>query len=238
MIYANGIRNLELRTIALFKVHKARSRSEQFTLEQLITYMHNKELARPYISNSSSKSSSESNSEQTVPSRPAINDARMDNTQRYLKPHFQQFRHNNNQYNQNRNNNNQTTALNQHLIPNNEFKQPPSHHINQQNAYEATPRSHTAPTTASINLIDSTHNFSKEKSLYGKALFNNTLVEYFFDSGASRTVISRDLFEKIKFNYPQTKLGEYKGKHLRSANGPLKIMGVLKLNSCILSEHR
>ena len=60
-------------------------------------------------------------------------------------------------------------------------------------------------------------------------IFNNTLIEYFCDGGASKTVISENAYKKIKEEAPETKLENYVGRPLKSANGKLKILGKVKI---------
>jgi hypothetical protein len=73
----------------------------------------------------------------------------------------------------------------------------------------------------------------------GKAIFNKTVVEYLYDGGADRTIISSETYKQIKTEDIQTlPLEQYKNKSLESANGPLDVAGVLKLNTCILSDRK
>jgi hypothetical protein len=70
----------------------------------------------------------------------------------------------------------------------------------------------------------------------GKAIFNNTLVEYLYDGGADRTIISLQTYNQIKQEDRNTVKLEPYNKSLESANGPLDVAGILKLNECILSD--
>ena len=69
----------------------------------------------------------------------------------------------------------------------------------------------------------------------GKALFDNCLINYICDSGASRTVISKKLFNKIKKETPSLQLRNYRGKPLKSCTGSIRVLGTIKINKCILS---
>ena len=48
----------------------------------------------------------------------------------------------------------------------------------------------------------------------GKAVFNNTIVEYLCDGGADYTINNRELFEKTKTQAPRTMPKTYKGSEL------------------------
>ena len=75
----------------------------------------------------------------------------------------------------------------------------------------------------------------KDLNIKGIAIFNNTVVDYFCDAGAVRSIISADLFEKIRHDSPGTKLEPYKDKPLRSVNSDLKIVGSIRLDRCLMS---
>ena len=53
-------------------------------------------------------------------------------------------------------------------------------------------------------------------NLKGVAILNNTLIEYFCDGGAVRTLVSFEAYEKIKQESPGTKLSPYTERSLRS----------------------
>ena len=93
--------------------------------------------------------------------------------------------------------------------------------------------------------------FIEEKKLYskkspklscilGKAIFNNTLVSYMYDSGAARTIINFDTFQRIKNESEDPNrivLEQNKGGNLIGVEGVIKIIGYLKLDQVIMSDN-
>ena len=75
----------------------------------------------------------------------------------------------------------------------------------------------------------------KDFNIKGIAIFNSTVVDYFCDAGAFRSIISADLFEKIHHDSPGTKLEPYTDKPLRSVNSDPKIVGSIRLDRCLMS---
>jgi ethanolamine utilization protein EutQ (cupin superfamily) len=73
------------------------------------------------------------------------------------------------------------------------------------------------------------------KPIRGKAIFNNTLIDYQCDNGADRTIINKDIFEKIMREAPETSLHKYTGVPLKSVTGRIQIKGVIVLDRCIIS---
>ena len=71
----------------------------------------------------------------------------------------------------------------------------------------------------------------------GKAVFNNTIVEYLCDGGADYTIINRELFEKIKTQAPRTMLKPYRGKPLTSCTSEIKVLGIIQLERCIIDPN-
>ena len=74
---------------------------------------------------------------------------------------------------------------------------------------------------------------SKQADVAGLAIFNNTPIEYIFDTGACLTMISLNAFEKIKNDYPATTLYPYWGENIKSANSVMIINGVVTLKRTI-----
>jgi hypothetical protein len=75
------------------------------------------------------------------------------------------------------------------------------------------------------------------RPIRGKAIFIKTLVEYLYDRGADRTIINTQLYNQIKQDDNTTsQLQPYANKSLVSANGPMDVEGVLKLNRCVLGD--
>ncbi len=65
---------------------------------------------------------------------------------------------------------------------------------------------------------------------------NNSLVEYLCDGGADRSIINKSVYENICRQQPTTKLLKYQGKALRSCTGEIEILGIVKLDRCMLSS--
>ncbi|CAF1104367.1 unnamed protein product [Brachionus calyciflorus] len=72
---------------------------------------------------------------------------------------------------------------------------------------------------------------SKNDRILSSAIFNKSLVNYLFDTGADRMIINYKLFQKIKQDDPSTKLVEHKGNKLKSCSSELKIYGQINLNN-------
>ena len=70
----------------------------------------------------------------------------------------------------------------------------------------------------------------------GKAIMNNSLVEFLCDGGADRSIINKSVYENICRQQPTTKLLKYQGKALRSCTGEIEILGIVKLDRCMLSS--
>ncbi|CAF1061186.1 unnamed protein product, partial [Brachionus calyciflorus] len=79
-------------------------------------------------------------------------------------------------------------------------------------------------------------NESRTVRLTGKAIFNNTLVSYIFDTGAGYTIINKQLYARILHEEQTTILKPYKGKAIWSCNKKLKIFGVIYLKYCQITH--
>ena len=80
----------------------------------------------------------------------------------------------------------------------------------------------------------------KLSCILGKAIFNNTLVSYMYDSGAARTIINFDTFHRIKNEAEDPNrivLEQNKGRNLIGVDGEVKIIGYLKLDQVIMSDN-
>ena len=73
----------------------------------------------------------------------------------------------------------------------------------------------------------------RQADIAGLAIFNNTPIEYIFDTGACLTMISLNAFEKIKNDYPATVLEPYWGENIKSANSVMIINGIVTLERSI-----
>jgi hypothetical protein len=63
----------------------------------------------------------------------------------------------------------------------------------------------------------------------GCANFETTPVEFLWDSGASKTIISQEAFDRIKADNPDTLLISYIGEGVYSANNKLDIAGIVRI---------
>ncbi|RNA16304.1 hypothetical protein BpHYR1_007440, partial [Brachionus plicatilis] len=79
-----------------------------------------------------------------------------------------------------------------------------------------------------LNLLSNENN----NGLIGKAIFNNTLVSCYFDTGASCTVINESVYVRIKTEDPKTLLEPYTGKPIWSCNKKLTVYGQVRLRNC------
>ena len=74
-----------------------------------------------------------------------------------------------------------------------------------------------------------------QNKLVGKMEIGDVIVEYLWYTGAERTVISEELYYKLKLTSDR-ELESYKGPKLSSANKNIKILGTLKIPKCVLSN--
>ena len=75
---------------------------------------------------------------------------------------------------------------------------------------------------------------NSNSAIKGKAIFNNTLVEYLCDGGADLSIINVKLYHEILRQAPKTTIKPYQGKPLASCTGEIKVKGVIVLDRCIL----
>jgi hypothetical protein len=73
----------------------------------------------------------------------------------------------------------------------------------------------------------------EEKPIKGKAIFNSTLIEYLCDSGAAKTIITEQLWKRLQNVSQCESMTAYWGNPLRSCTGPIRVVGVLKIDTCI-----
>ena len=136
-----------------------------------------------------------------------------------------QPQHNQQQKVHNQTSNNQTASN----IPNQPAQQAQQNTNNYANAMQtmfnhmnATPQSQAQNTNTTSNNTNCARSVKlnklekKSSVIKGKAIFNNTLVEFMLDTGADVTIINEKLFEKIKKEAPNTTLKEYKGHKIVS----------------------
>ena len=95
---------------------------------------------------------------------------------------------------------------------------------------------------SSINAIEKNQieynkcNYKSYKKVKGFAIFNNTLIEYLYDSGSDTTLITENLLRKIQLEDINTKLVQYIGKPLKSFTSEVKIIGQLNLDKCSFNQ--
>ena len=73
----------------------------------------------------------------------------------------------------------------------------------------------------------------KDLNIKGIAIFNDTVFDFFGDARVVRSIISADLFKKIRHDSPGTKLEQYTDKPFRSDNSHLNIVGSILLDRCL-----
>ena len=90
-------------------------------------------------------------------------------------------------------------------------------------------------TTNNYKAADQTRPFIHP--IRGRAIFNETLVDYLCDGGADLTIINKKLFEKIKKQAQYTVLEPYYGKRLSSCTSNITVLGIIKLKKCIVDPN-
>ncbi|CAF1108619.1 unnamed protein product, partial [Brachionus calyciflorus] len=75
---------------------------------------------------------------------------------------------------------------------------------------------------------------TRNRRIVGKALFNNTLVNYLCDTGADRSIINIKTFNLIRRYDPNTVMKPYEGGKLNSCKNKMKIFGVVYLKRCLI----
>ncbi len=115
-------------------------------------------------------------------------------------------------------NNNQITNTPTNKSNNNNSNQTNKSNNNQNNSNQQTKSNQVSTYKSNVN----------HKKIKGYAIFNNTLVEYLYDTGADTSIIQQCLYEKILIEDQQTKLMEYNG-NLRSVTTEIKTIGKTNL---------
>ncbi|CAF0955455.1 unnamed protein product [Brachionus calyciflorus] len=75
---------------------------------------------------------------------------------------------------------------------------------------------------------------TKNRPIVGKALFNNTLVNYLCDTGADRSIINIKTFNLIRRHDTNTVMKPFEGCKLYSCINEMKIFGVVYLKRCLI----
>ncbi|CAF1096786.1 unnamed protein product [Brachionus calyciflorus] len=75
---------------------------------------------------------------------------------------------------------------------------------------------------------------TRNRPIVGKALFNNTLVNYLCDTGADRRIINKKNFNLIRRHEPNTVMKPYEDGKLYSCTNEMKIYGVVYLKRCLI----
>jgi hypothetical protein len=137
--------------------------------------------------------------------------------------------------------NNQYVNNNVNKINNNLRK--PKHNIEQQtsdnnlkqNAIDnKRPTQHTIDQAANENYdvhIYTINNPTQRYRIHGFAIFNKTLINYLYDTGANTSIIQMRIFNQIIEDDSTTQVVEYKGK-LKSYTTEIKTFGQILLNQC------
>ena len=86
--------------------------------------------------------------------------------------------------------------------------------------------------------INTTNNqlATKRYRIIGFAIFNNSLIEYLYDTGADTTIIQESFYKKILAEDQTTELVQYNGKPLKSFTTEIKVIGKLILKQCIFND--
>jgi hypothetical protein len=87
------------------------------------------------------------------------------------------------------------------------------------------------------SIINNKHNIQsinqriKSSRIHGYAIFNKSLINYLYDTGANTSIIQMRMFNQIIKDDPTTQIIEYKGK-LKSYTTDIKTFGQILLNQC------
>ena len=77
---------------------------------------------------------------------------------------------------------------------------------------------------------------NNNKRIKGLAIFNKTLVEYLYDSGADITIITEKIFKKIQTEDENTKIETYTGNQIKSFTSETQILGQVILKNCFFNH--
>jgi hypothetical protein len=127
--------------------------------------------------------------------------------------------------------NNQYVNNNVNKINNNLRK--PKHNIEQQTS-DNNLKQNTIDQLANDNYDDHIYTINKPthaSRIHGYAIFNKTLINYLYDTGANTSIIQMRIFNQIIKDDPTTQVVEYKGK-LKSYTTEIKTYGQILLNQC------
>ena len=115
---------------------------------------------------------------------------------------------------------------------NNNLKQPK--HNNEQQTSDNNLKQNTIDQSADKNYEDHIYTIKKPTQtsrIHGCAIFNKSLINYLYDTGANTSIIQMRIFNQIIKDDPSTQVVEYKGK-LKSYTTEIKTFGQIVLNQC------
>ena len=249
--FAKGLFNEELRSAAIEKIYKTKLKKEDeknFSGEDLIEYVCAKEAGIKSKNSTEHRNSSDVTSDFSSDQKPSRYNLRTfprtppsSHHQRFSNSNFSPPTHNympqSHHQAQPRFPHPYDRFQHQKHYPNfnNHTVQQPTTNVSEQVVNRTQPSTNGA--NNSVAFLDYDNNVQKQNdiNITGIAIFNNSLIEYFCDGGAVRTIISLSTFEKIKKEAPETKLERYAGRPLKSANKVLEIVGITRLNRCLMS---
>jgi hypothetical protein len=132
--------------------------------------------------------------------------------------------------------NNNVNKINNNLRqPKHNIEQQTSDNNLKQNAIDnQQPPQNTINQLVNDNYEDHIYTINKPthaSRIHGYAIFNKTLMNYLFDTGANTSIIQKKIFNQIIKDDVTTQVVEYKGK-LKSYTTEIKTFGQILLNQC------
>ena len=220
-IFSRGIRNYKLRERVIEKYLTQKEIPERkFSIEDLIDYAKRQE----FILKNTESMSADSMATETEESRfrnrnKSFNDQQRSNTgrngQRYTNDNQYQPTQKPN-WQQNKQHNIQPQNTNNY-----EAQKQPAQGTNL-NAYMSEENNNKRPTVEPVN----------PDPITGNIVINGVITRYLCDTGASRSVISKQLYDKLKCESPaRVKMRPYVGVGVESINAKINIAGIVTIKS-------
>ena len=97
--------------------------------------------------------------------------------------------------------------------------------------------SRNTPPAAQNNMISAKFGPIRPR-IQGKAIFQNTLVNYLWDTGCDYSVISWHQFQRLQKDTPDLQLVPHRQFRMDSANNPLSIVGKVCINCCTFGREQ
>ncbi|CAF1141789.1 unnamed protein product, partial [Brachionus calyciflorus] len=242
--FVEGLANTRLREKCREKLRKTNRLQQSMSFDELLTHAIDKYNGFDLNQETESDSSNETakNVRFVEPSKATNyennfhknwdNNNRLNNNKHRYETRYQSRQANNsNKDSSNSNSNNSTWSNNSNVNLSFRYEtRYQSRQANNSNKDSSNSNSNNATwsNNSNVNLVQN----EKTNGLLGKAIFNNSLVSYFFDTGASCTIINEPLYVKIKKEDPGTILEPYTGKPLWSCNKKLTVYGQICLRNC------